>query len=127
MQKNSRAFVNQVVVSLVLAIGVGGGVGLGTVWMRHQISTTANQNRLLLAKIAETNRLIDEKKAEIASQQRPDLLRNRNQEFRLGLVPMSDVPLFNASYDQAVRGLVQRASTDLMERPPTVSLKLAHH
>ena len=127
MKNNSQAFVNQIVVCLILTIGVGGGVGLGTVWMRHQISTTANHVRLLAAQTAEVDRLITEKFAEVASAQRPDLLRKLNQEFRLGLVPMSDVPLFNESSENAVRGLVERASRDLMERPPLVSVQFAQH
>lgn len=127
MKKNSQAFVNQLVVCLILTIGLSGGVGLGVVWMRHQISTTANHNRVLQAQRAEIERFITEKSAEIASAQRPDLLRELNQKFRLGLVPPSDVPLFNESSDRAVRGLVQRATRDLMEGPPTVSFNLARN
>ena len=127
MQNNSRAFVNQLVISLVLAIGLGGGAGLGTVWMRHQISTTANHIRAVKAQTAEVERFISEKVAEVASAQRPDSMRLLNEQFRLGLVPISDVPIFNASTDEAVRGLVARASRDLMERPPSISFNLAQH
>jgi hypothetical protein len=125
MKQNSRAFINHLVGGAILTIGVGGGVGLGVVWMRHQISTTANQIRKIDAERAETERLISEKTAAIASAQRPDLLRAANDRFRLGLVPMSDVPLFNESSDAAIRGLVLRSTQDLMEAPPMVSLKLA--
>jgi DNA-binding GntR family transcriptional regulator len=127
MKKTSGAFVNQIVLWLILTIGLGGGVGLGVVWMRHKISTTANNVRKLAAERAEVDRLISEKSAFIASEQRPDLLRKLNDEFHLGLVPMSDVTMFNESSEGAIRGLVQRSTRDLMERPPSVTLKLAQH
>lgn len=127
MKKTTAAFANQVVLCLILTIGLGGGVGLGMVWVRHKISTTANQVRRLAAEKAETERLISEKRAFVASEQRPDLLRRLNDEFRLGLVPMSDVPLINESSDRAVRGLVERSMQDLMERPPSVTVKIAQH
>jgi hypothetical protein len=127
MNNNSRAFVNQLVVLLIVTIGVGGGTGIGVVWMRHQISTTANHIRELKARTAETQRLADAKSAEVASAQRPALLRKLNDEFRLGLVPMSDVPLVNDSSEAAIRGLVARATHDLMERAPEVSFKLAQN
>ena len=127
MQKNSRAFVNEIVVCLILTIGLGGTAGLGVVWMRHQISTTANHIRVLKAETAEVERLINERSADIASSQRPDLLRNVNEQFRLNLVPFSDVPVFNESLDRAVRDLVARNSRDLMEDAPTVRFHLAQN
>lgn len=127
MQKNSRAFVNEIVVCLILTIGLGGSAGLGVVWMRHQISTTANHIRVLKAETAEIERLINERSADIASSQRPDLLRKLNEQFRLNLVPFSDVPVFNESLDRAVRDLVARNSRDLMEEAPTIRFHLAQN
>jgi len=127
MQKNSRAFVNEIVVCLILTIGLGGSAGLGVVWMRHQISTTANHIRVLKAETAEVERLINERSADIASSQRPDLLRKLNEQFRLNLVPFSDVPVFNESLDRAVRDLVARNSRDLMEEAPTIKFHLAQN
>lgn len=127
MKNNSRAFVNQIVVCLILTIGLGGGVGLGVVWVRHQISTTANSIRKLAAEKAEVDRLITEKTAAIASAQRPDLLRKSNDDLRLGLVPLSDVPIINESSDVAIRGLVLRSNQDMMERAPVVTVKFARN
>ncbi len=45
MKTNSSAFVHQLVLCLLVTFAVAGSTGLGTVWMRHQISTTANTNR----------------------------------------------------------------------------------
>lgn len=127
MQKNSRAFVNEIVVCLILTIGLGGTAGLGVVWLRHQISTTANHIRALKAETAEVERLTSEKSAGIASAQRPELLRNLNERFRLNLVPISDVPVFNESLERAIHDLVAHNSRDLMERPPMVSFHLAQN
>ncbi len=127
MKNNSQAFVNHLVVCLILTIGLGGGTGIGVVWMRHQISTTANHNRTLVAQKAEIERLISEKSAVVASEQRPDLLRQLNDEFRLGLVPMNEVPTFNESSENAIRGLVARSTRDLMEGPATVTVTFAQN
>ena len=127
MKTTSRAFVNPLVVCLLFTIGLGGSAGLGVVWMRHQISTTANNIRSLDAQKAAIERLISEKSAVVASEQRSDLLRKANEEFRLGLVPMSDVTIFQESSERAIRGLVERSTRDLKDRPPVVALKLARN
>src|SRR6478672_10235987 len=93
MKKNSQAFVNQLVVCLLVTMTFGGSIGLGTVWMRHQISLTAKTNRNLEAAISEINQRSDDIEALIRSEQRPELLRQLNLEMRLGLVPMNEVPV----------------------------------
>ena len=90
MKKNSQAFVNQLVVCLLVTMTFGGSIGLGTVWVRHQMSVTAKANRALLAAISEVNRRSDDIEAQIRSEQRPELLRQLNLEFRLGLAPITD-------------------------------------
>lgn len=90
MKNNSRAFVNQILVCLLVSIGVSGSIGLGTVWMRYQISHTANANRQLEARIVALDRQISEKTALIEGEQTPDVLRRRNELWRMGLVPPSD-------------------------------------
>jgi hypothetical protein len=92
MKKNSQAFVNQLLVCLLVTMTFGGTLGLGMVWVRHQISVTAKANRALLAAISEVNRRSDDIEAHIRSEQRPELLRQLNLEFQLGLVPMNEVP-----------------------------------
>ena len=92
MKKNSQAFVNQLLVCLLVTMTFGGSIGLGTVWVRHQISVTAKANRALLAEITEVNRRSDDIEAQIRSEQRPELMRRLNLEFRLGLAPMNEVP-----------------------------------
>jgi hypothetical protein len=109
MKKNSQAFVNQLVVCLLVTMTFGGTVGLGTVWMRHQISLTAKNNRALLAEISEINRRSDDIEALIRSEERPELLRQLNDKFRLGLVPMNEVPVTHV-VDNVTQRMVERAN-----------------
>lgn len=127
MKKTSQAFVNQIVVCLLVTICFGGTVGLGTVLMRHQISTTANLNRQLAAELTEMRRLISEKTAAIESEQHPELLRGLNTRMQLGLVPMNDVPLYNVTEDP-VRRMVERANAGVFtDGPSSIRLNLAQH
>ena len=73
MKKNSHAFVNQLVVCLLVTMTFGGSIGLGTVWMRHQISVTANTNRQLAAKIDDVERRIEEMTTVLETEKRPVL------------------------------------------------------
>ena len=91
MKNNSRAFANHVMLCLLVTLGCGGSIGLGTVWMRHQISTTANAHRTLKAECERLERLIDGKKTVIETEQAPDKLRDLNVVLGLGLVPMNEV------------------------------------
>lgn len=109
MKKNSQAFVNQLLVCLLVTMTFGGSLGLGTVWMRHQISVTAKANRALLAEISEVNRRSDDIEARIRSEQRPELLRQLNLEFRLGLAPMNEVPIVHVT-ENVTQRMVERAN-----------------
>jgi hypothetical protein len=109
MKNNSQAFVNQLLVCLLVTMTFGGTLGLGTVWIRHQISVTAKANRALLAEISEVNRKSDDIEAHIRSEQRPELLRRLNLDFRLGLAPMNEVPVVHVT-DNVTRRMVERAN-----------------
>ena len=84
---DSRAFVHQLVVYSLATIVVGGGMGLGSVWMRHQISLTANTNRILETQIAEVRRHSEEIRTAVAGERDYTVLMRRNEELQLGLVP----------------------------------------
>lgn len=109
MKKNSQAFVNQLLVCLLVTMTFGGTLGLGMVWVRHQISVTAKANRALLAAISEVNRRSDDIEAQIRSEQRPELLRQLNLEFRLGLAPMNEVPVVHIT-ENVTQRMVERAN-----------------
>jgi len=84
-----RAFVNHLVMYSLATIVIGGGMGLGSVWMRHQISLTANTNRILETQIAEVRRHSEEIRTAVAEEQDITVLKRRNEEWHLGLVPQS--------------------------------------
>ena len=108
MKKNSHAFVNQLLVCLLVTIGFGGTIGLGTVWMRHQISVAANENRKLTADIGELNRRIKENETVIETDQRADALRHLNNRMGLGLVPLNEVQIEPITEDP-VKRLIKNA------------------
>ena len=63
-----------------------GSIGLGTVWLRHQISITANNTKLLEQRIAEAERHLSELNTQVTAEQSIDVLTRRNTEWKLGLV-----------------------------------------
>ena len=117
MKKSSHAFVNQVFVCVLVSIGFGGSIGLGTVWLRHQMSIAADANRFLAGRLAQIEREIAETKTLVESQQSPDALRRLNAEMRLGLVPVSDGQLVHVTEDPIQR-MVARANRELFNDGP---------
>lgn len=87
MKKNSsHAFVNQLLVYTLVMICFSGSIGLGTVWLRHQISITANNTKQLEQRIIESERHLAELNTQITGEQSIDVLARRNSEWKLGLV-----------------------------------------
>lgn len=130
MKTDSSAFVNQLLACLLVTISVAGSIGLGTVWMRHQISATARFNRDLAQEIARLERLLDERKTIIETEQAPDKLRGLNAALRLGLVPMNEIPVLHVT-ENVVERMARRANrdlfTDAVVRPAPVTFRLAQH
>ncbi len=122
---DTHAFVNQFLVWLLVAFTGTGSLGLGLVWMRHQISATANANRKLETRIADVQRHIDETTTKIEGEQSSDVLRRRNAEWHLGLAPRAETQLVHVTEDPVLR-LAQRANRDLFtDRAVSVSFQLA--
>ncbi len=113
MRKNDRhAFVNQILVCLLLTFGFGGSIGLGTVWLRHQISVTAKSNRALQASLAEVRRRLDATATVVESEQSYDALTRRNSEWALGLAPATDAQVVRVTEDPVMR-LARRRDRNL--------------
>jgi len=99
----SHGFVNQVLAYTLVGIGLTSSIGVGAVWMREQISFTANANKVLEARIADLTRRCEETTAAIAQEQDATVLLQRNTLWNLGLVPPAE-------------GQVQRVTEDPTER-----------
>jgi hypothetical protein len=130
MKKDPSAFANQLLLCVLVTFCTGGSIGLATVWMRHQISVTAKLNRELGAEIARLERLGDEQKTTIETEQAPDQLRALNAALRLGLVPMSEIPVLQVGED-VVERMARRAHrdlfTDTVARTEPISFRIAQH
>jgi N-acetylmuramic acid 6-phosphate (MurNAc-6-P) etherase len=85
-KKDTHAFVNQLLVYTLVMICFSGSIGLGTVWLRHQISLTANNTKRLEQRIIEAERHLAELNTQITAEQSIDVLARRNNEWKLGLV-----------------------------------------
>lgn len=126
MKNNSHAFINQLLVCLLVTFCFSGSIGLGTVWMRHQISLTANANRALEQRIAEVERHLAETATFIETEQSNDMLRRRNLELRLGLVPPQETQVVRLREDPD-HHLAAKANRGLFDDRtlPTPTLKFA--
>ena len=130
MKKDPSAFANQLLGCLLVSISAAGTIGLGMVLVRHQISATARLNRDLAAEIARLERLIDERKTIIETEQAPDKLRGLNAALHLGLVPMNEIPVLHVT-ENVVERMAQRANrnlfTDAVPRPAPITFRIAQH
>ena len=125
MKKNRHAFANQLVVCLLVTISVAGSAGLSLVWLRHQISITANANRALAARLRDVERQITETITLVETASSPDALRRLNADFRLGLAPVSEGQVMHVTGDPVQR-LVARANRELFgEARAPIALTLA--
>lgn len=126
-RSSNHAFVNQLIVYTLVLIGFTGSIGLGTVWMRHQISVTANATKVLDARIAELDRRVNETTATIEAEQDPVVLKRRNDEWRLGLVQPAPEQIVRIQGDPVLKLAAKhnRALFSDGPRPAVVSLKLA--
>ena len=128
MHKTSNhAFVNQLLVYTLVMICFSGSIGLGTVWMRHQISLTANATKVLDARIAEVERRVNETTTVIETEQDPGILKRRNTEWHLGLVQPGQEQIVRIPGDPVLRLAAKRNRglyTDGVT-PVTVSLRVA--
>ena len=138
MKNNSRAFVNQVMLLVIVTFCTGGAVGLGTVWIRHQVSRTAEHNRFLEASIQRIKRQIVETTVLVETAQSLTELRLRNSEFKLGLEGILETQVVHDNLNAGDRLLNMRARSnrelmrgesgrDAPQAPATIMLRIAQH
>lgn len=127
MKFSNQAFVNQLLVYTLVMICFSGSIGLGTVWMRHQISMTANATKVLDARIAELDRRLNETKATLEAEQDPALLKQRNALWHLGLMAPAPEQIVRLPFDPVMR-LAAKHNRGLFNdgaKPVTVTLRVA--
>ncbi|MEO6873616.1 MAG: hypothetical protein ABI222_02220 [Opitutaceae bacterium] len=127
MKFSNQAFVNQLLVYTLVMICFSGSIGLGTVWIRHQISLTANATKVLDAQIDELDRRINETKAVIETEQDPVRLKLRNDQWHLGLVQPKPEQIVRLSGDPVMK-LAAKHNRGLFNdgaAPVTVNLRVA--
>jgi hypothetical protein len=127
MKISNHAFVNQLLVYTLVMICFSGSIGLGTVWMRHQISLTANATKVLDARIAELDRRLNETKAVLEAEQDPAVLKQRNTEWHLGLAQPNPEQIVRLPEDPVQR-LAAKHNRGLFNdgvTPVTVALRVA--
>lgn len=122
---SSPGFVNQLLVYTLVMIGFSGSIGLGTVWMRHQISITANATKVLDARIAEVERHLAETTTAAEMERDPNVLLRRNVEWRLGLVPPSPAQVAHIGEDPVMHLAAKRNLGLFSDRPATIVLPVA--
>lgn len=116
-----HAFISQPLLFILVAICCSGSIGLGMVSMRSRNSRIANENRQRANEVADLQRSIASTNTAIELEQSFDMLRQRNQTMRLGLVPLSDpaVVIVDQTEDP-VRRLALRASREFRSDTPVI-------
>lgn len=120
-----HAFVNQLLVYTLVVIGFSGSIGLGTVWLRHQISVTANTAKQLEARFNEVERHIREKEAEIARAESPAMLEYLNEHWQLGLQPPAPAQVQHIEADPVRLLAAKRNRALFADEPVAVSFQVA--
>jgi hypothetical protein len=126
MKNNSHAFINQLLVCLLVTFCFSGSIGLGTVWMQQQKARIANANKEIESRIAKVERHLAEYAAVIETEQSPAVLRRRNADLGLGLVQPPETNLIRITEDPELR-LAAKANRGLFEDRalPPLPVKLA--
>jgi hypothetical protein len=108
----AHAFVNQLIALTLLLLVYSGTLGLGAVWVRQEISGTANRSRTLEGKIANVERRLDEVNAEVAASLNPKALQDQNVAMRLGLELPREIQVVRVEGDPALR-LYQKRNKEI--------------
>lgn len=103
MKSNRRnapaSVVNGLFLLTLVMLGYTGAIGFGTVWLRHQISVSANESKQLEQQIADLQRRLNETSAEIAFERSPEQLIRRNELLGLNLVRPTEDQVVRATGD----------------------------
>lgn len=123
------AFINQLLVYVVAMVAVSGSVGLGTVWLRHQISVAAHAVKAHEQEITRLERRIAETHALIAVEQSPEMLERKNLAMALQLIAPREAQLVRVTESPEQRLLARRNleifTAEQARAAATVSFRIA--
>lgn len=95
--------VNRVILLTLTLLVFTGTLGLGAVWMRQEISSTANRSRALEDRCTDVARRLDEVNAEVAAAVNPDALLRQNGAMRLSLAAPRELQVVRVSGSAELR------------------------
>lgn len=104
----THAHVNRLIALTLLLLVFSGSLGLAAVWVRQEISQTANRSRALVAKVTDVERRLDEINAEVAAAVNPDALLKQNQAMRLGLATPREIQVVRIAESPELRLAAKR-------------------
>lgn len=103
-----HTLVNKIVALTLCLLVFSGTLGLGAVWARQEIYSTANRSRVVELRIAEIERHLDEVNAEVAAALHPAALLRQNEAMRLGLVAPREVQVVRVDESPELRLAAKR-------------------
>lgn len=104
----THAHVNRLIALTLLLLVFSGSLGLAAVWVRQEISQTANRSRAFVAKVTDVERRLDEINAEVAAAVNPDALLRQNQVMRLGLAMPREIQVVRIAESPELRLAAKR-------------------
>jgi len=123
MNSSSRsAFANHLLIYTLVAIGFSGSIGVGTVWLQHQISLVAKANKAIEAKLKDCERQSEQATTEIAEEQDVSVLLARNATWRLGLIPPGKEAVQQVTEDPIAHMVLKHNREVFAEANPANSL-----
>ncbi len=87
----ANSLVNRVIAMTLALLVLSGTLGLGAVWMRQEISQTANRSRAYEGRVTDVERRLDEVNAQVAAALNPDALLRQNQFMNLALTTPREI------------------------------------
>ncbi len=100
--------VNRIIALTLLLLVFTGTLGLGAVWMRQEISSTANFSRTLEDRLTGVERRLDEVNAEVAAAVNPDALLRQNKFMNLTLVAPREIQVVRVEGSAELRLAAKR-------------------
>jgi len=100
--------VNRLIALTLLLLVFSGTLGLGAVWMRGEISRTANHSRALQGQITDVERRLDEVNAQVASAVNPDALLRQARFMNLALASPRELQVVRVPESAELRLVAKR-------------------